>query len=210
MNINTLQQIEEDIKEFLDKELEEKARVFLNEWDFQMKLSLFLTHIKGYKIHLEYVVPLSFLTKREYPFANKENINIDIVIEKEGFFYLIELKYKTQRATIKFERFGEINCVSLKDQSRIPMSKYDFWKDVARLEFLKESFEKVKGGLCIFLTNNETYTKGDKGISEEFTMEAQKSHIGTLTLKDGKTKKKVSRIFIVKRLPDREMEQSGK
>ena len=190
MNINTLQQIEEDIKEFLDKELEEKARVFLNEWDFQMKLSLFLTHIKGYKVHLEYVVPLSFLTKREYPFANKENINIDIVIEKEGLFYLIELKYKTQRATIKFERFGEINCVSLKDQSRIPMSKYDFWKDVARLEFLKESFEKVKGGLCIFLTNNETYTKGDKGISEEFTMEAQKSHIGTLTLKDGKTKKK--------------------
>ena len=112
------------------------------------------------------------------------------MIEKEGLFYLIELKYKTQRATIKFERFGEINCVSLKDQSRIPMSKYDFWKDVARLEFLKESFEKVKGGLCIFLTNNETYTRKDKGISEEFTMEAQKPHIGTLTLKDGKTKKK--------------------
>lgn len=193
MNINTLQQIEEDIKEFLDKELEEKARVFLNEWDFQMNLYLFLTHIKGYKVHLEYVVPLKFFVeknKKKYPFANKENINIDIVIEKEGLFYLIELKYKTQRTTIKFERFGEINCVSLKDQSRIPMSKYDFWKDVARLEFLKESFEKVKGGLCIFLTNNETYTKGDKGISEEFIMEAQRSHIGTLTLKDGKTKKK--------------------
>jgi len=191
--MNTLQQIEEDIKEFLDKELKEEGRVFLNEWDFQMSLSLFLTHIKGYKVHLEYVVPLKFFVeknKKKYPFANKENINIDIVIEKEGLFYLIELKYKTQRATIKFERFGEINCVSLKDQSRIPMSKYDFWKDVARLEFLKESFEKVKGGLCIFLTNNETYTKGDKGISEEFTMEAQKSHIGTLTLKDGKTKKK--------------------
>ena len=189
-NMSILDRIEEDIKEFLNKELEEEGRVFLNEWDFQMSLSLFLTHIKGYKVHLEYVVPLNFLKKREYPFANKENINIDIVIEKEGLFYLIELKYKTQRATIKFERFGEINCVSLKDQSRIPMSKYDFWKDVARLEFLKESFEKVKGGLCIFLTNNETYTRGDKGISEEFTMEAQKSHIGTLTLKDGKTKKK--------------------
>lgn len=191
--MNTLQQIEEDIKEFLNKELKEEGKAFLNEWDFQMKLSLFLTHIKGYKVHLEYSVPLNFLVeknKKKYPFANKENINIDIVIEKEGLFYLIELKYKTQRATIKFERFGEINCVSLKDQSRIPMSKYDFWKDVARLEFLKESFEKVKGGLCIFLTNNETYTKGDKGISEEFTMEAQRSHIGTLTLKDGKTKKK--------------------
>ena len=184
--MNTLQQIEEDIKEFLNKELKEEGKAFLNEWDFQMKLSLFLTHIKGYKVHLEYSVPLNFLVeknKKKYPFANKENINIDIVIEKEGLFYLIELKYKTQRATIKFERFGEINCVSLKDQSRVPMSKYDFWKDVARLEFLKESFEKVKGGLCIFLTNNETYTKGDKGISEEFTMEALRNHIGNLTLK---------------------------
>ena len=193
MNINTLQQIEEDIKEFLDKELEEKARVFLNEWDFQMKLSLFLTHIKGYKVHLEYSVPLNFLVeknKKKYPFANKENINIDIVIEKEGLFYLIELKYKTQRATIKFERFGEINCVSLKDQSRIPMSKYDFWKDVARLEFLKESFEKVKGGLCIFLTNNETYTKGDKGISEEFTMKKGEPHSGELKFKEGELKEK--------------------
>lgn len=193
MNINTLQQIEEDIKEFLDKELEEKARVFLNEWDFQMNLYLFLTHIKGYKVHLEYVVPLKFFVeknKKKYPFANKENINIDIVIEKEGLFYLIELKYKTQRATIKFERFGEINCVSLKDQSRIPMSKYDFWKDVARLEFLKESFEKVKGGLCIFLTNNETYTKGDKGISEEFTMKKGEPHSGELKFKEGKLKEK--------------------
>lgn len=193
MNINTLQQIEEDIKEFLDKELEEKARVFLNEWDFQMNLYLFLTHIKGYKVHLEYVVPLKFFVeknKKKYPFANKENINIDIVIEKEGLFYLTELKYKTQRATIKFERFGEINCVSLKDQSRIPMSKYDFWKDVARLEFLKESFEKVKGGLCIFLTNNETYTKGDKGISEEFTMKKGEPHSGELKFKEGELKEK--------------------
>ncbi|AVM55529.1 hypothetical protein C3V44_07790 [Capnocytophaga sp. oral taxon 864] len=192
-NMSILDRIEEDIKEFLNKELEEEGRVFLNEWDFQMSLSLFLTHIKGYKVHLEYVVPLNFLGKKnnkEYPFANKENINIDIVIEKEGLFYLIELKYKTQRATIKFERFGEINCVSLKDQSRIPMSKYDFWKDVARLEFLKESFEKVKGGLCIFLTNNETYTKGDKGISEKFTMEKGEPHSGELKFKEGELKEK--------------------
>lgn len=191
--MNALQQIEEDIKEFLNKELKEEGKTFLNEWDFQMSLSLFLTHIKGYKVHLEYVVPLNFLVeknKKKYPFANKENINIDIVIEKEGLFYLIELKYKTQRATIKFERFGEINCVSLKDQSRIPMSKYDFWKDVARLEFLKESFEKVKGGLCIFLTNNETYTKGDKGISKEFTMKKGEPHSGELKFKEGELKGK--------------------
>ena len=56
--MNTLQQIEEDIKEFLNKELKEEGKTFLNEWDFQMSLSLFLTHIKDYKVHLEYSVPL--------------------------------------------------------------------------------------------------------------------------------------------------------
>ena len=34
--MNTLQQMEEDIKEFLNKELKEEGRAFLNEWDFQM------------------------------------------------------------------------------------------------------------------------------------------------------------------------------
>lgn len=184
--MNTLQQIEEDIKEFLDKELKE-GEIFFNECEFQVKLALFLIQKKGYKVHLEYSVPLG---EKKMQFPNKGKIDIDIVIEKDELFYPIELKYKIKQEEVKFNRFGEDTSYLLKEHLRIPMSKYDFWKDVARLEFLKESFEKVKGGLCIFLTNNETYTRGDKGISEEFTMEAQKSHIGTLTLKDGKTKKK--------------------
>lgn len=39
--MNTLQQIEEDIKEFLDKELKE-GEFFFNECEFQVKLALFL------------------------------------------------------------------------------------------------------------------------------------------------------------------------
>lgn len=185
--MSTLQQIEADIKEFLNKELKE-GKIFLNECDFQMNLSLFLTHIKGYKVYLEYEVPLDFLEKANetYPFANKGNINIDIVIEKEGLFYPIELKYKSKKATINFERFGEAKSVSLKDQSRIPMSRYDFWKDVARLEFLKNNFNQVPGGLCIFLTNNQIYTNKEKGVSEMFTMEKNKPHSGELKFKEGK------------------------
>lgn len=146
--MNILKQIETDIKEFLDKELK-VGRIFLNEWDFQMNLTLFLTDIKKYKVYLEYAVPFVFCEKANgtYPFTNKENINIDIVIEKEGLFYPIELKYKTKKAVIEFERFGETKTLSLKDQSRIPMSRYDFWKDVARLEFLKNNFNQVAGGL---------------------------------------------------------------
>ena len=66
--MSILYRIEEDIKEFLNKELKEEGKAFLNEWDFQMSLSLFLTHIKGYKVHLEYVVPLNFFMKIETTF----------------------------------------------------------------------------------------------------------------------------------------------
>ncbi len=185
--MSALKQIETDIKEFLDKELK-VGRIFLNEWDFQMNLTLFLTDIKKYKVYLEYAVPFVFCEKANgtYPFTNKENINIDIVIEKEGFFYPIELKYKTKKAVIEFERFGETKTLSLKDQSRIPMSRYDFWKDVARLEFLKNNFNQVAGGLCVFLTNNQIYTNKEKGVSEMFTMEKNKPHSGELKFKEGK------------------------
>lgn len=185
--MSVLKQIETDIKEFLDKELK-VGRIFLNEWDFQMNLTLFLTDIKKYKVYLEYAVPFVFCEKANgtYPFTNKGNINIDIVIEKEGLFYPIELKYKTKKAVIEFERFGETKTLSLKDQSRIPMSRYDFWKDVARLEFLKRCFEKIRGGLCIFLTNNHIYMNKEKGVSEMFTMEKNKPHLGELKFKEGK------------------------
>ena len=167
-------------------------------------MALFLKEKKNYEVFLEYTVPLDAKiiqakirewkkSGRVPPFSNnKEKIDIDIVIKKDGLFYPIELKYRTTKIKGLYKRFGVPIDDSrlLKDQGAVPRGRHDFWKDVARLEFLKESFEKVKGGLCIFLTNNETYTKGDKGISEEFTMEAQRSHIGTLTLKDGKTKKK--------------------
>jgi len=191
--MSVLEQIEADIKEFLDKELK-VGRIFLNEWDFQMNLTLFLTDIKKYKVYLEYAVPFVFCEKANgtYPFTNKENINIDIVIEKEGFFYPIELKYKTKKAVIEFERFGETKTLSLKDQSRIPMSRYDFWKDVARLEFLKRCFEKIRGGLCIFLTNNYIYMNKEEGVSEMFTMEKDRPHFGKLEFKEGELKEKNS------------------
>ncbi|PBN47238.1 hypothetical protein [Capnocytophaga sputigena] len=55
--MNTLQQIEEDIKEFLNKELKE-GEIFFNECEFQVKLALFFKEKKDYKVHLEYSVPL--------------------------------------------------------------------------------------------------------------------------------------------------------
>jgi len=82
--MSALKQIETDIKEFLDKELK-VGRIFLNEWDFQMNLTLFLTDIKKYKVYLEYAVPFVFVEKLNLKCKTTKN-NI-ISSYKEDYFF---------------------------------------------------------------------------------------------------------------------------
>ena len=162
----------EDIRAKIEEFLENVKEPFYNECEFQMYLALFLKE-KGYKIFLEYSVPIDCETLQEemkrrekigesLPFSNREKIDIDIVIEKDNFFYPIELKYKTKSIQIDLKRFGEDlkDSKFLKDQGAIPRGRYDFWKDVARLEFIKESFKpKICKGFCVFLTNEKNMRK---------------------------------------------------
>ncbi|WP_462352611.1 hypothetical protein [Capnocytophaga leadbetteri] len=156
--MNILKQIEIDIKEFLREKI--KTKLFFNESDFQLNLAFFLMEKKKYdNVFLEYSVPLKseqikdkvgFWEKlgRKPFFSNKEKIDIDIVIEKGALFYLIELKYKLKSESITLERFGErMEKVDIfKDQGGVPRGRYDFWKDVARLEFVRGCFEDKFGG----------------------------------------------------------------
>lgn len=45
---------------------------------------------------------------------------------------------------------------------------YGFWKDVRRVELISQRFERVKGGLVLFLTNNESYLKAPRPTSNNF------------------------------------------
>lgn len=201
--MNALQKIEEDIKEFLDKELKE-GEFFFNECEFQVKLALFLKEKKNYEVFLEYTVPLDAKiiqakirewkkSGRVPPFSNnKEKIDIDIVIKKDGLFYPIELKYRTTKIKGLYKRFGVPidDSQLLKDQGAVPRGRYDFWKDVARLEFIRRCFGKIVGGLCVFLTNDKRYTEEATGTSQDFTMEKEKLHTNLLRFRtDGLIKR---------------------
>lgn len=96
----------------------------------------------------------------KYPWKNESNVRIDIVLELEGEFYAIELKYKTALDTIDgLDRFGEkgLNGVRPKNQGAQNYGAYEFWKDVKRLELLRLRFPSVVGAMAIFLTNDKSY-----------------------------------------------------
>lgn len=159
----------DDIQKFLGTRNATNARRFMNERDLQMHLVIALKNTNHYdNVDLEYYVPLNALGD-EYVW--KTEMKVDIVVEKDGEFIPIELKYKTKAINEKISRFGEKlkQAEIVKDQSAHNIAKYAFWKDVRRIELLKKRFKAVPGGLAIFLTNDPSYqskpTKGTKSFS---------------------------------------------
>ena len=159
---NLLQNVKNDITDFLTKQ----KMFFFNERDLQVHLALYLSNLKDkdYKVHLEYHIPTSELNN--YPWT-ENNISIDLVVEKNGEYVPVELKYKTcsLQEGSKINRFGEPMCAKsiVKNQSAQDLGRYGFWKDVKRLELLQEKFKKkVVGGIAILLTNDIAYTTNPK------------------------------------------------
>jgi len=149
-------QIIELIHDFMIK----SNRVFLSEADLQVNLAFYLKK-QNKEVFLEYhVKPFD-----GYPWEN-ENIYIDIVI-KEGNQYLpIEVKYKTSVDKIDLNVFGKEDKTLLKQQGAQSNGRYDFWKDVKRLELLKKVY-KIEEGIALFVTNDKSYRDNPKSDSKK-------------------------------------------
>lgn len=123
---------------------------FYSEADFQHSLALELDR-QGYIVYLEYPI-------------NGEHI--DIIIEKDGWYYPIELKYKTKAFSCP-GLFG--TTCSLKNQHARDLGRYDYWKDVRRIEDLKIAHDKIREGYAIILTNDSEYWTELTNDSEYWT-----------------------------------------
>lgn len=161
-----VESIREDIMIFFynNKEL------LFNERDFQMHLVLWLRKsVNKYDdVDLEYYIPSGVLNCKENEKTLLGNdLKIDIVVKKDGEYCPIELKYKTKKVNQSITRFGEkLNDVTvIKNQGARDLGMYNFWRDVRRVELIRNRFETVKNGLVVFLTNDVAYTKHAK---EEF------------------------------------------
>jgi hypothetical protein len=159
--------VQQDIFAFL----ESNEELLFNERDFQMHLATWLRKsANDYDdVDVEYYVP-----KIELPnYVWDSELRLDIVVKKDGEYCPVELKYKTKKVERQISRFDEVlddKVVVMKNQGAQDLGMYDFWKDVRRIELVRNRFAKVKGGLAIFVTNDALYTKASRPESNNYLL----------------------------------------
>ena len=120
-------------------------------------------------VDVEYYVPRQEIVG----YIWESELRLDIVVKKGGEFCPVELKYKTKKLERKITRFDEFlddKVVVMKNQGAQDLGMYDFWKDVRRVELVRNRFDRVKGGLAVFVTNDALYTKGCKPSSNNYLL----------------------------------------
>lgn len=164
----------EGIREYIIQELVKNKRLLFNELDLQMFVARALEQVfkeDKYIVHLEYRLPKHWNHKFDEAYEPwGETPYFDIVLEDtQGTKFIgIELKYKLKKIDLPkstdLTRFGyspasdNVKPITLvSNQAAENEGRYDFWKDVKRLELLGQYFEQVKGGIAIFVTNQKNY-----------------------------------------------------
>ena len=123
--------------------LSKERPVFNMEADFQ--------HAFGWKIHTEF--PHWKIRFEKKPPNLPDRIFIDLWIDGD-FNHVIELKYKTK----KTELIVNDETFNLLNHGAQDLGRYDFLKDVERLEKIIQTHENTKG-YAIMLTNDPSYWK---------------------------------------------------
>ena len=163
-------QVLNDIHECLNQ----NTKVFANERDLQMNLAVYLKCVKHHDVEVEYHVPSDILSSlvpqlpsercTYYPWFQTnsdkpQEMYVDIVVSNGEEYVPIELKYKKKGLKGDVELFGQNMGMGiiLKNNQAQDFGRYEFWKDVRRIELLVKSFEKVRNGIVLFVTNDVSY-----------------------------------------------------
>lgn len=158
------------VSEDIQKMLESQEELLFNERDFQMHLAIWLRKsANGYDdVDVEYYVPCRELGEK---YVWQSELRLDIVVKKGGEYCPVELKYKTQavrRQILRFDEKLDKDIIVMKHNGAQDLGMYEFWKDVRRIELIRNRFDSVKGGLAVFVTNDVFYTKATKSTSNNY------------------------------------------
>ena len=164
---NLIEIVQQDVFAFLESNNE----LLFNERDFQMHLATWLRNSANHydDVDVEYYVPWQELDG----YIWESELRLDIVVKKDGEYCPVELKYKTKKVERQISRFDEMlddKVVVMKNQGAQDLGMYDFWKDVRRVELVRNRFKNVKGGLAVFVTNDQLYTKASRQNSNNYLL----------------------------------------
>ena len=164
---NLIEIVQQDVFAFLESYNE----LLFNERDFQMHLATWLRNSANHydDVDVEYYVPKTELGN----YIWDSELRLDIVVKKDGEYCPVELKYKTKKVERQISRFDEMlddKVVVMKNQGAQDLGMYDFWKDVCRVELVRNRFKNVKGGLAVFVTNDQLYTKASRQNSNNYLL----------------------------------------
>ena len=131
-------------------QLARRRPIFHSEADFQFALAWRIKEtLPAWEIRLEY---------KPFP-TDPERMHLDIWSPTKGV--AIELKYKTCSRGDPIEHGGE--RFDLKDQDAQNHGRYDYVKDVQRLERVVADLEGARTGFAVLLTNDSPYWKPGRG-----------------------------------------------
>lgn len=142
-----------DIRAFIAQQRE----LMFNELDFQIQLAMYLRSTGHYDdVDVEYTLPCKMVPDYNWP----NNLRIDLVVSRGGRFCPVELKYPTRKVVKPISRFGEnVSVVVMKNQGAQDIVRYNFWKDVRRMECLCRRFAGIDGAVAVMMTNDPSYTR---------------------------------------------------
>lgn len=142
-----------DFLEACIKKLQTQRTIFHSEDDLKLALALIIKeNHPDFEIRLERPVELQMLTRNSEKRIVRAAIDI-LVIDQDKNIYPIELKFKTKKleATINEEEF------ILTDQGAHDIGRYNFRKDIYRIENFKIRNFKFKHGYVLIVTNDVKY-----------------------------------------------------
>ena len=132
------------------KGLAQDRPIFHSEADFQHALAWHIHEVMpDCRVRLEFKPQA-----KSCPGKNKSCLGmyLDIWLESMGVAVAVELKYRTQKLVL--ERTGE--SFALRNQAAQPLGRYDFIKDIRRLERVVAD-GPAETGFAVLLTNDPSY-----------------------------------------------------
>ena len=124
--------------------LADRRKMFHSEADFQ--------HALAWQIHEAAPESQVRLEVSVIP-VEAQRMFLDIWLPVEGI--AIKLKYKTRG--LELEQDDE--SFALRNQSAQDQGRYDFLRDIQRLELMRSKLEQCRAGYAVLLTNDSSYWK---------------------------------------------------